>query len=160
MAPGNVVGNRGTGVSEDGLAHDPRPVYEQLVSAADIVFAREDEAALLVGNAEAPVLAERLRRLGPREVVIRRGAHGAFASDGTTCHDEPARRVDVVDTVGAGDAFVAGYLSLCGGSASLVERLRRGVAVGAFACTSAGDGEGSPTLAELSRMDDEEGVVR
>ncbi|WP_229864506.1 PfkB family carbohydrate kinase [Streptomyces djakartensis] len=44
-------------------------------------------------------------------MVVKRGARGAtgFTAGGTT--DRPARQVDAVDLVGAGDAFVAGYLS-------------------------------------------------
>ncbi|WP_205529189.1 sugar kinase [Microbacterium halotolerans] len=139
---------------------DPRDAYLSLVDTADIVFAGEDEAALLVGDGTPAVMAQRLHRRGPREVVIKRGAHGAFATDGTGRHDEPAVTVEVVDTVGAGDAFVAGYLSLWGGTATMADRLRRATAVGAFACMSLGDWEGSPTTAELARLSADEGVLR
>lgn len=139
---------------------DPREAYAQLASTADVVFAGEDEAALLVGEGTPPVMAERLRELGAHEVVIKRGARGAFATDGVEQHDEPALVVDVVDTVGAGDAFVAGYLSLWAAGARMVDRLRRAAAVGAFACTAVGDWEGSPTIDELQLMGAREGVLR
>ncbi|MEV4668525.1 sugar kinase [Microbacterium sp. LWO12-1.2] len=139
---------------------DPRPAYSELVESADLVFAGEDEAALLVGDGEPAELAQRLRDLGPREVVIKRGELGAIGLDGRQHCLQPPCAVDVVDTVGAGDAFVAGYLSLWDGESTMEDRLRRAAAAGAYACTAIGDWEGSPTVSELTRMSAREGVTR
>ena len=139
---------------------DAGAVYLRLAALADILFAGEEEAALLVGGGTPHDMAGRVRELGPREVVIKRGALGAFALDEHGGCSEPAVAVEVVDTVGAGDAFVAGYLSLWGAAATKVDRLRRATAVGAFACMSLGDWEGSPTMAELGRLRAVEGVLR
>jgi fructokinase len=54
--------------------------------------------------------AERLIGDGVRLVVVTRGAQGAVAVHGTTRVDVAARPVDVVDTIGAGDAFGAGLV--------------------------------------------------
>lgn len=61
------------------------------------------------------------------EVVVKRGAHGAasFTADGTT--DRAARQVDAVDLAGAGDAFVAGYLSAHLHGADIPARHHRGL---------------------------------
>ncbi|MFK4805359.1 hypothetical protein ACI3KX_05805 [Microbacterium sp. ZW CA_36] len=62
--------------------------------------------------------------------------------------------------MGAGDAFVAGYLSLCREDVlPLHRRLERATAAGAFACTVVGDWEGAPTMAELNRLSDLEGIA-
>jgi 2-dehydro-3-deoxygluconokinase len=67
--------------------------------------------------------------------------------------------VDVLDPVGAGDAFGAGYLSgLCQGL-DVEERLDVVTAAGAFAVTVPGDWEGLPSTADLSLLDADEGVV-
>ncbi|MCZ4302500.1 sugar kinase [Microbacterium oxydans] len=139
---------------------EARAAYLRLATLADVVFAGEEEAALLVDEGTPIEMAQRLRELGPREVVIKRGARGAVAVDGHDQHDEQAMKIDVLDTVGAGDAFVAGYLSLWGRDASLADRLRRATTVGAFACMSTGDWEGSPTIEELARWGAAEGVQR
>lgn len=139
---------------------DARPLYRELASAADLVFAGEDEAAILVGEADPPILARRLLQLGPTEVVIKRGEAGAYGASGAEQVHRNATHVDVVDSVGAGDAFVAGYLSLWNGETSMGERLSRAADVGAFACTCVGDWEGSPTLTDLARMGQREGVTR
>jgi len=136
------------------------PVYRRLAAVADIVFAGDDEAAILVPAAPADELARAIAQLGPRQVVIKRGAQGAVALVDGVVHEQDAVRVDVVDTVGAGDAFVAGYLAALLDGAEPRARLRQGVAAGAFACTSRGDWEGSPTRAELETLGASEGVAR
>ena len=75
-------------------------------------------------------------------------------------HTAPAVPVDVVDTVGAGDAFVAGYLAELVLGRPPGERLRTAVRCGAFACLSAGDWEGLPRRADLDLLDGGEPVTR
>lgn len=76
----------------------------------DCILANEDEAHALTGFADPWDAAEDLAH-DHRTVVIKRGAHGAIAiSDGERT-EVPARGgIVVVDTVGAGDAFAAGFL--------------------------------------------------
>ncbi len=121
-----------------------------LIDAADIVFAGDDEAELLVGPANAPEeLAERLAARGPLEVVIKRGALGALAMSNGIVHSCAAYPVSVVDTVGAGDGFVAGYLAELLRGRSIPERLELARRAGSAACANPGDWEGAPTRAEL-----------
>jgi 2-dehydro-3-deoxygluconokinase len=61
--------------------------------------------------------------------------------------------VTSIDTVGAGDAFTAGYLSALLDGADVSCRLQRGAVLGAFAVSTAGDWEGLPTRDELSMLD-------
>ena len=56
-------------------------------------------------------LARGLAKLGASTVVVKLGALGALALDGDEVTGRATEPVDVVDPVGAGDAFVAGYLS-------------------------------------------------
>jgi 2-dehydro-3-deoxygluconokinase len=57
----------------------------------------------------------------------------------------------VVDTVGAGDAFVSGWLRELTRGASAAERLDTAIVCGALACTASGDWEAAPTAAEVER---------
>ncbi|MFG3658375.1 sugar kinase [Streptomyces sp. NPDC047706] len=128
------------------------PELRELVAAADIVFAGIEEAQLVLhSRADAPErLAMDLAAMGPAEAVIKTGAQGCTARlDGVT-HVEPALPVSVVDTVGAGDAFVAGYLAehLEGGDPA--QRLRTACATGAYAVSVPGDCELLPTRGELA----------
>ena len=128
---------------------DAAPVLRDLVSRADIVFAGPDEAALFVDPADP--LSE-LAKLGPAEVVIKDGARGCAALIDGERHTVPAVPVTVVDPVGAGDAFVAGYLADRMAGAPPAARLTTAVAVGAFAVTVPGDCEGLPDRAELAAL--------
>jgi 2-dehydro-3-deoxygluconokinase len=135
--------------------YDAAPVLRDLVSRADIVFAGPEEADL-VG---APTL-DALAGLGPTEVIIKDGARGCTALiDGVSLR-APALPVRVVDPVGAGDAFVAGYLAerLAGEPAEA--RLRTAIAAGAFAVTVPGDCEGLARRSELTMLSSDEDVAR
>src|SRR4029079_5495593 len=62
-------------------------------------------------DAEAQsVLSQTLAR-GARLAVILRGANGSLAAQGDAYHRGQALPVDVRDTTGAGDSFIAGFLS-------------------------------------------------
>ncbi len=74
----------------------------------------------------------------------------AFA-DGCAA-EQPAFPVHAVDTVGAGDAFVAGYLAELLAGAPLSGRLRTAAACGAVACTAPGDWEAAPDRAAIARL--------
>jgi 2-dehydro-3-deoxygluconokinase len=124
-------------------------VLRDLVSLADIVFAGPDEAALFVdGDDAVGALAE----LGPAEVVVKDGGRGCAAQIDGARHEVPALPVTVVDPVGAGDAFVAGYLADRLAGAPPEQRLTTAIAAGAFAVTVPGDCEGLPDRAELAAL--------
>ena len=135
-------------------------IGRKLVAQADMVFAGEEEAAMLVGAGEAAELAHRLRELGPTQVVIKRGEQGCTAIIDDQLYQRAAIPVAVVDTVGAGDAFVAGYLHHLLAGASASDRLFGAVRNAAFVCLSPGDWEGLPRLEDLDLLSDTEAVRR
>ncbi|MET9609604.1 sugar kinase [Streptomyces sp. NPDC006512] len=124
-----------------------------LVSYADIVFAGPDEATLLVPEAGPATMARALLGLGPREAVLKLGARGALAvTDGEEEAAQDVVPVTLVDPIGAGDAFVAGYLAGLLDGAPLTGRLRLAATCGAFAVSSPGDWEGLPRRPELDLL--------
>ncbi|MDY7089021.1 MAG: sugar kinase [Actinomycetota bacterium] len=128
---------------------DAAPVLRDLVKRADIVFASPGEAALFVDPDDVP---GNLAALGPAEVIVKDGGKGCTALIGGVRLSRAALPVTVVDPVGAGDAFVAGYLADRLAGASPEERLATAIATGAFAVTVPGDCEGAPTRAELAAL--------
>lgn len=78
----------------------------------DVLVVNRSEAAHLLGDDVGRLdgAAERLRRLGPRAVVLTAGAEGAVCASAEGVLSVPALPVTVVDTTGAGDAF-AGTLA-------------------------------------------------
>ena len=125
------------------------------------VDASEDELALAVPeayNGEAAAAAA-LAALGVGQVIIKRGADGATGwSDGQP-HHVAAHQVVVRDTVGAGDAFTAGYLSGLLDGLDVPARLERGATLGAFAVGYPGDWEALPTRAELRLREQQSGTT-
>ncbi|WP_306233153.1 sugar kinase [Agrococcus beijingensis] len=133
-------------------AQEARTAYRAIASRADVVFAGDDEAALLTGEHEPDTQAAAIRALGPTEVVIKRGADGAIGlADGERV-EQAAFPVTAIDSVGAGDAFVAGYLAELLAGTGLAGRLRTAAACGALACTAPGDWEAAPDRAAIARM--------
>jgi 2-dehydro-3-deoxygluconokinase len=135
--------------------------YSRIVPLVDVVFAGDDEAAILVGESSDPAeLAARLAALGPSQAVIKRGHLGAVALVDGEVVVQPAVPIVPVDTVGAGDAFVAGYLAELMLGSSPAERLQLAALTGAFACLSPGDWEGLPRRDELHLLHAAESVTR
>jgi 2-dehydro-3-deoxygluconokinase len=124
--------------------------YRRMLRLTDVVFAGDDEARILFPDIEDPAeLAAALGGLGPTEAVIKLGERGALARTAGGVHRRAAVAIDPVDTVGAGDGFVAGYLCELLAGAPVPVRLRTGTQVGAYACLGAGDWESMPTRADL-----------
>ena len=116
------------------------PVLARLAARADVVFVGLDEAQALWGVAGPADVRDLLP--GPATVVVKDAAEGAYSGDTFV----PALPVEVVEPVGAGDAFAAGYLF--GMLRDLPEpaRLRLGHLVASAALRVTGDvGELPPT---------------
>ncbi len=124
----------------------------QAGARADIVFAGDDEAALVLGRERADdpeELAAALTGLGPAGAVVKLGAEGASALVDGVHHRQAAVPVQVVDPVGAGDAFVGAYLSELMAGADVKRCLETAALAGALLCTVPGDWEAMPTRAVL-----------
>ncbi|MFC0505507.1 sugar kinase [Micromonospora costi] len=134
-----------------------RAVLTPLAAYASTVIASVDELDLVgdPGADESTVVADLLGR-GVETVLVKLGADGARAhtADGVT--HAGVLPVTAVDTVGAGDAFTAGYLSGWFDGLDLAGRLRRAATLGAFAVSTRGDCEGLPRRAELALLDGHE----
>lgn len=141
---------------------DPHPLYHRIASHADLVFAGDDEARLVTGAIlQTPeAVATAVADLGPSEVVLKNGAAGARSLVDGRLFRREAIPITPVDTVGAGDAFVAGYLAARLDGASVDDRLRMGVRCGAFACLSPGDWEGLPRRSDLRLLEAADPVER
>lgn len=150
------------------------PVLRELAASAQIVLTSEEEGAWLAGLTEPGAddadrgtadadrgaddalarIAAYFHAHGAQIVVIKRGADGARVSEASgDAVDVRALPVGaVVDPVGAGDAFDAGFLSGWLDGLPAAEAARRGAACGAAVVQVAGDLEGLPTRAELEDL--------
>lgn len=131
----------------------------RLARLADVLFASEDELELIAPSGAGRDSLHAAREMGPKEVVLKMGASGARALGGGEDLTMKPPRVVVVDPVGAGDAFVAGYLSGILDGLPLAGRLERANALGAFAVTAPGDWESLPRRSELDLLESPAGTT-
>lgn len=95
------------------LMGDPialRPRVEELVALSDVVKVADDDLAWLYAGRPWTDVADDWFARGPALVVVTLGAQGAYGRCAAGAIRVRARPTDVVDTVGAGDAFTAGML--------------------------------------------------
>ena len=132
------------------------PTLRRLAANVDVILGGDDEAAVVTGGrpGDAPAdLAVALLELGPQLAVIKLGAQGALAIErGSSPVVRPALDVpNVVDPVGAGDAFCAGFIAARLEGMDVGAALRMGNACGAAAVSALGDLTGLPERATLDR---------
>ncbi len=139
-----------------------RDRMQRLLSLADVVKVSDEDLAWLMGEGDTGVLAEAVRAHGPALVLVTRGAEGVTAYFGGDPLHHPAPRADIVDTVGAGDTFNAGFLAGLSDAGCLsVDTVRAGLSddalrtaldlgVRAAAITVARAGANPPRRADLS----------
>jgi fructokinase len=139
-------------------------MVERSVRDAHVVKASREDLEWLYPEIAPDDVATRWSRLGANLVVVTDGAEGATAYRGTRAPlHRPGRRVTVVDTIGAGDAFTAGLLTglvrrrlhrnrrLEGISdGTLADIIDEAVLVSAITCER--EGADPPRLEELSRV--------
>jgi ribokinase len=128
----------------------PFEVPRKLLENLDPLVVNEHEAAFLLGEKVEGVdgalsAAPDLLALGPKSAVITIGESGAVFSDGGSTEHLPAPKVDVVDTTGAGDAFVGALAAQLAGGASLEDAVAYAVRAGAAAVTKEGAQGALPT---------------
>ncbi|CAN5635139.1 sugar kinase [soil metagenome] len=140
---------------------DPSSVYRDIAGRSTVFFGGEAEARMLAPTATTiEQLAAAIAELGPTQVIIKLGDEGCYALIDGVEYRQSALRIHVVDTVGAGDAFVAGYLAELVLGEAPGARLATAVATGAFACLNPGDWEGYATRDDLLTLGADDPVSR
>ena len=134
-----------SGLAEDGL-----------LSMVDVLTPNQSEAQILAGLVEGaggpePLVGALLGR-GAKAVVLTLGAEGCLVAEGKSRTSLPAHHVEVVDTVGAGDAFNGALAEGLAGGLSLVEAASRANAAGAIAVTRPGAQGALPDRPAIDRM--------
>jgi len=128
-----------------------RATLPLLASYANIIFGSRDELELLEEVASNPDDRELLTALSANErlVVLKRGSQGAAALAEGSFFECKAWPATVLDTVGAGDAFVGGFLSQYLEGATTGDCLSVATYCGAMVCEKLGDWEGQPLRSDL-----------
>ncbi|ABV94530.1 carbohydrate kinase [Dinoroseobacter shibae DFL 12 = DSM 16493] len=88
-----------------------RARIDRMLAVTDIVKVSDEDLAWLMGPGDLAESAAALRARGPAVVCVTRGGAGVEAHTATGITHVAAEAVEVVDTVGAGDTFNAGFLA-------------------------------------------------
>jgi len=134
----------------------PAELPAQLWSLTDILIANEIEAAALSGcppDTEPAAMARVLLGRVARGVAITLGSQGAlWCETGAAPVHQPAPRVDVIDTTGAGDAFVGAFVAAWARQPEPRQALIAGVTAGSLACTRRGVVPALADAAAIARL--------
>ncbi|WP_189010425.1 carbohydrate kinase family protein [Deinococcus malanensis] len=128
-------------------------VFETVIRQADLVKLSDEDLQFFFPDQPEDDVVRHLRALNPEcPIVITRGAQGATLLHPAGHLDLPAVPVQVVDTVGAGDALCAGMLvsATTRLEAAWADHLQMGLQAAAAACRRAG--AYAPTQADLSAL--------
>lgn len=92
-----------------------RPIHlkdlREILPLMDYIFPNEDEGAYYTGETEPMAMAERIREMGVKNVIIKAGKKGCVACGEKERFSMDSLAVKAIDSSGAGDSFVAGFLS-------------------------------------------------
>ena len=136
-----------------------------MLPLCDVFLPGHDEAEFLLGPGAPQELSGELLDCGPRLVAMKLGERGALSAakrGAMTVEfiEAPPFAVEkVVDPIGAGDAFAAGFLAAWLDEMPLEKCLSRANLLGAMATQFQGDWEGLPTLAEVELIEAGRGGV-
>jgi ribokinase len=137
------------------LARDFFPLIDILTPNETEALALLDRPPARVMPEDAPALANELRLLGARTVVLKLGDQGCYYDDGAERLFEPAFAVEVVDSTAAGDVFNGALAVLLAEGKSPARALRFASAAAALSVTRAGAQASVPSRAEVDRLADQ-----
>ena len=117
-----ILKKRGIPIAYDASNYPDLPQGKEGIRHADYVFFSDDEA-------DEEQLRQKMRSIaaaGPSVVVAMRGSRGSLALEGERYEASGIVNCEVVDTMGAGDSYIAGFLNAHLDGADLTECMRKG----------------------------------
>lgn len=118
---------------------------QRILPSVDILLIGDEEVELLLDDSNIEKAMETFHSYGIETVIVKKGAKGAIGSDGKNVYEVPAIKPKaLVDTVGAGDGFAAGFLTALLKGEVLENCIRFANAVGSLVVGVEGDNEGLP----------------
>lgn len=140
---------------EDLIAPEKLPNYlhdcKTFISYADLVKLSESEAQLISGEDDLDKAINYIRYLGAKTIIVTRGAQGAFICDSDGVRLIPSRKIQQVDSTGAGDAFVGALLFKVAQhpEPNWDAFVAFANIIGAFTCTNYGSIKAMPTMRQF-----------
>jgi sugar/nucleoside kinase (ribokinase family) len=124
--------------------------FDELLSVTDVFLPNQTEALSITKSSNVESASQQLATKA-KLVVVKLGADGALACRRAEYSKSPSIPVTVIDTVGAGDSFDAGFIYGYLNDWQIERSLRLACVCGALSTQMAGGTDGQPTLAEALR---------
>lgn len=125
------------------------PIFEGCWEHMDVFFPSEEEAQRITGLAAPREICRFFRDRGVKMAGVKLGERGCAVLDDEGYEEVPAFKVQCVDTLGAGDCFMAGLLAGLFHGGSFHEAARWGNATAAHCVQAVGATTGVPRLAGI-----------
>jgi len=126
--------------------------YEKILRRTDLLFVSQRELKEYFKITPSEKELRAFAKTFPGIVVLKMGEKGAIATDGFEYCTSDVFEVPVVDTLGAGDSFAAGFVTAWMRSERIEQALNVANAVAALTITKAGTQNGQPTLDDVARL--------
>ncbi len=123
---------------------------QDVLPLVDIVLGNEDEVRAATGLDDARQGIAALRAAGPRVLILKRGGEGAVLFDSDRVLEVPPVRMEVVNGLGAGDAFLAAVTHGILRGIDLATAVRRANWAGAFVASQVACSEAMPYLKDVN----------
>jgi len=131
---------------------EARETLLSMIKKVNILLTEPADAKILVGEEDPHKIIDKILSIGPEIIAIKLGEKGAIASDGKETIMKLGFKVPVVDVIGAGDAFAAGFIASILKGKNLEEALTYGNAAGALVVTTRGDIENLPSQEDIEKF--------
>jgi sugar/nucleoside kinase (ribokinase family) len=127
----------------------------EVIKMVDVLAINEEEARQLSGEYSLSRAARKIRAMGPKFLIVKKGEHGAMLFSGEEMFIAPAMLLDeVIDPTGAGDSFAGGFMGYIARSGDTsFETLKRALVYGSVAASFSVEKFGTARLQEISIED-------
>jgi fructokinase len=122
--------------------HFELATIELLAATAGVIKMNEEEATLLIGSSSGQKLQQKIiefqKTYHNNTIIITRGAEGAMVWHDEQFYENPGVKVETVDTVGAGDSFLATFITGMLNGEPIPQVLQRACSISAYVTTQRG----------------------
>ena len=127
----------------------------RIVKRVDVLFIDENEIRSFTGESNLIKAAQRIIKLGPETLVIKRGEHGVIIFNEDQGFSAPALPLEnLVDTTGAGDSFAGGFMGYLAATGDLSnQNFRRAAIMGSVMGSLAVESFSVDRLRNLTQID-------
>jgi len=128
---------------------------KDVLKKVDLLMVNDSEARQLSGEYSLVKAAEKIRKMGPEFLIIKKGEHGALLFHGDKIFSAPALPLaDVFDPTGAGDTFAGGFIGHLAKTDDLsFENMKQAVIVGSAMASFVVEKFGNERLTEINADD-------